>query len=74
MRSLVPDKRYFGFLNNQNEEVLRHAELAAACLMCEFPHLRAEEAKAVLQDWRLTRRTSRICEAGVAKEEKLAAS
>ena len=55
MRSLVSDRRYYAFLNGMRDETLRHTELVIADLIKEFPHLRAEEAKAVWQDWRLSR-------------------
>ena len=56
MRSLVSDDRYFKFLDGLNDDILVHTELAAVCLIQEFPTLRAEEAKAVWQDWRMSKR------------------
>lgn len=64
MRSLVSDKRYFAFLNGLDDEILMHTQLAAVCLIQEFPHLRAEEAKAVWQDWRMSKQVPWKCVAG----------
>ncbi len=81
MRSLVSDDKYFEFLNGINDDILAHTELAAVCLIVEFPHLRAEEAKAVWKDWRTwrkmacaPRKRATICEGRVTDEEKLATS
>lgn len=51
MRSLVPDGRYFRFLDELRDAGVA-TTLAPVFLMQEFPTLRGEEAKAVCADWR----------------------
>lgn len=52
MRSLRPDSEYFVFLNGLRDGGAVNTVLSAACLVCEYPELRAEEAKAICADWR----------------------
>ena len=54
MRSLVPDKDYFAFLNALRDSGEVNTILAASYLVREFPNLRAEEAKVICADWRAT--------------------
>ena len=54
MRSLVPDSKYFAFLDELRDSGTVNTVLAASYLAQEFPRLRAEEAKAICADWRAT--------------------
>ena len=56
MRSLVPDEKYFRFLDGLRESGGVNIVLAPGALMREFPTLHNEEAKAVCADWRATYR------------------
>ena len=47
MRSLVPDSKYFAFLDELRDSGTVNTVLAASYLAQEFPCLRAEEAKAI---------------------------
>ena len=54
MRSLIPDKDYFAFLDNLRESEGVSMVHAPGALVSEFPTLRSEEAKAICADWRRT--------------------
>ena len=54
MRSLVPDREYFAFLDALRDGGEVNTVLAATYLVREFPNLRPEEAKAICVDWRAT--------------------
>ena len=54
MRSLVADSEYFAFLDELRDSGTVNTVLAASYLVREFPNLRAEEAKAICADWRVT--------------------
>ena len=56
MRSLIPDEKYFGFLDGLRERGGVNIVLAPNALIREFPNLRSEEAKAICADWRATYR------------------
>ena len=60
MRSLVPDSKYFAFLDGLRDSSTVNTVLAASYLVREFPNLRAEEAKAICADWRATYHERRI--------------
>ena len=54
MRSLASDSDYFAFLDSLRDSGEVNTVLAASYLVREYPHLRAEEAKAICADWRST--------------------
>lgn len=57
MRSMYPDSEYFAFIGDaRGRRAVEHFAIPAE-LTLEFPGLRIEEAKAVLADWRSSRRT-----------------
>ena len=56
MRSLIPDEKYFRFLDGLRESGGLNIVLAPGALIGEFPNLRSEEAKAICADWRATYR------------------
>ena len=53
-RSLVSDSEYFAFLDALRDSGEVNTVLTASYLVREYPHLRAEEAKAICADWRAT--------------------
>ena len=56
MRSLVPDEKYYRFLDDMRERGGINLMLAPHMLVREFPTLRNEEAKAICADWRMSYR------------------
>ena len=64
MRSLASDNEYFVFLDALRDGGEVNTVLAASYLVREYPHLRAEEAKAICADWRETYHERRTRMAG----------
>ena len=54
MRNMYPDAEYFEHLDGLRRSGEWNSVLAPVSLMEAFPGLRAEEARAVCNDWRAT--------------------
>ena len=54
MRNMYPDSEYFEHLDGLRRSGEWNSVLAPVSLMEAFPGLRAEEARAVCNDWRAT--------------------
>ena len=68
MRNMYPDSEYFKHLDELRLSGEWNSVLAPVSLMDAFPGLRADETRAVCNDWRATYHLTRSEERRVGKE------